>query len=124
MDGTQRHLRDHRSVAFLDLLLCARKRIDGIPAGHIPEVTVERDHRLRWQFPLNDGFLWIWPIHSACLVRESGIYGRVQDEGAELRDSFWVPRAAVPLELVDAGVVLGGGRDESGRGGVISGVLT
>ena len=71
MDGAQCHLSDHRPVAFLDLLLGARKGIDGVSGGHVPVVPVQRDHRLWWQFPLDDGFFRIWPVHSACVVRES-----------------------------------------------------
>jgi hypothetical protein len=73
MDGAQRHLPDHRPVAFFDLLLCAREDLDSIPGGHVPVVPVEWDHRLRWQFPLNDGFRRIWPVHSTCLVRNAGL---------------------------------------------------
>src|SRR5258708_25000167 len=84
MDGTQRHLRDHRSVAFLDLLLCARKRIDGMPAGHIPEVTVERDHRLRWQFPLNDGFLLVTVREDLASRRRHETLQRESFDGGDL----------------------------------------
>lgn len=57
-------------------------------------------------------------------MRESlGIYGRVQDEGAEACDSLRVPGPAVSLELVNARVVLGDGRGELGRSRVISSAL-
>ncbi|WP_187365793.1 hypothetical protein [Trebonia kvetii] len=39
-----------------------------------------------------------------------GIYRRVQDEGAEPGDGLRVPGTAVPLELIDPGIVLGDGR--------------
>ena len=124
MDGAQCHLRDHRSVAFFDLLLRARESIDGIPGGHVPVVPVERDHRLRWQFPLNDSFPRIWPVNSACLVRKPlRIYGGVQDKGAELCDSFRVPGPAVPLELVDAGIVPGDVGSQRSGGRVVGGSL-
>jgi hypothetical protein len=71
MDGAQCHLRDHRPVAFFDLFLSAGEGIDGIPVRHVPVIPLQRDHRLRRQFPLNDGFLRIWPVHRARLVRES-----------------------------------------------------
>jgi hypothetical protein len=71
VDGAQCHLRDHRLVELLDLLFRARECVDGVPRGHVPVVPVERDHRLRRQVPLNDGFLRVWPVYGACLVRES-----------------------------------------------------
>ena len=71
MDGAQCHLSDHHPVAFLDLLLGAGQGIDGVPGGHVPVVPVQRDHRLRGQFPLDDGFFRIWPVHGARVVRES-----------------------------------------------------
>jgi len=79
---------------------------------------------LRWQFPLNDGFPRIWPVYSACLVQKPlRIYGRVQDEGAELCDSFRFSGPAVPLELVDASIMLSDVGSERGGGRVVGGAL-
>ena len=124
MDGAQRHLRDHRLVELVDLPLRARDAVDDVPGENVLVVPVGRDHRLRWQLPLNDDFLLTWPVHGAGPVREPvRVDGQVKDEGAELRDRFRVLGPAVPHELVDAGIVLGDGGGERGRGRLIGGAL-